>query len=298
MGYQYQLKNRWKMNLVTRLKSIEELKNLSQLGIDVFSLDTPFTTKKIHQFTIDEIKFISKEYNVYLLMNRFIHEADLEELDKYFNEIKDTNIKGIIVSELTVYVMAKKYGLDHLIIYQPGTMNTDTYSEEYFNTLNIKGITISRELTLNEIKQFGQTKLELSLIGHGYIDMFYSKRKLITHYKTYKNMKGFIPRDNYSLTLNEEIRPNDFYPVLEDNYGTHIYRSKKLSSYEELNDLNLIINDFFIERIFLTDEEFIDSIKLYKNKIALSDFNLLYKDYDKGFYYRRTEKIKGERNET
>ncbi len=285
------------MNFVTRLKSIKELDKLSQLGIDVFSLDTPFSTKVLNVFTLEEIAEISKRHNVYLLMNRMIHEEDVPLLDDYFNNLKQLPVKGIVINDLSIYVMAKKHNLDNLIIYQPGTMNTDTFSEKYFSNLPVKGITISREITLEEITKFGNTSLELSLIGHGYLDMFYSKRKLITHYKTYKGLAGFIPRDNYNLSLNEEIRPNDFYPILEDKYGTHIYRSKKLISFKQFNQLKPIIKDFFIERIFLSDEELFDSIKLYQEEISLDDFNNLYSNYDEGFYFKRTEKVKGENDE-
>ncbi len=293
------------MNLVARVKTIEELETLDQLGIDVFCLDTEFTVKKISVFTISEIEkavvFAEKKHKtVYILINKMVHESDIEDLNKFIISMKTIKISGIVINDLSVYVIAKKHKLEHLIIYQPGSMNTDSFSAEYFSDRLIKGITISREITLDEISKIisKPTNLEFSIIGHGYLDMFYSKRKLVTNYLIHKDISGQKILDNYELRLNEEIRPNDFYPIFEDEFGTHIFRSNKLISYEELDQLSGIIKDFFIERIFMEDEEFFDSIGLYRKKITLDDFLTKYKNYNSGFYYQRTEKVKGELNES
>lgn len=288
------------MRLITRLKTIEEAKKLNQFGIDIFCLDTDFTAKKISKFSLKEIEELQNEYpnQIYLLINKMIHEDDLEKLTEFLKSIKLLNISGIVIADLTVYVLAKKLDLEHLIIYQPGTMNTDTYSEKYFSDRKIKGITISREITLEEIKEFGKNSIELSLIGHGYLDMFYSKRKLVTNYLIHKQITGIDLKNNYNLRLNEEIRENEYYPIFEDDFGTYIFRSKKLISFNEMNIFKELIKDFFIERIFLTDEELINSIQLYKNQITMSEFLQKYPDYDAGFYYKRTEKVKGELDES
>lgn len=288
------------MRLVTRLKSITEIEKLHQLGVDVFCLDTEFTAKRIAKFSLKEIQEITETYPVkfYLLINKIIHEEDLDSLSFFLKAIQNYKISGIVIADLTVYVVAKKLNLEHLIIYQPGTMNTDTFSEEYFSKRNIKGITISRELTLEEIRHFGNTDIELSLIGHGYLDMFYSKRKLVSNYLIHKNRTELNLKNNYNLRLNEEIREKEYYPIFEDEYGTHIFRSNKLISKNETTYLKPLITDFFIERIFLTDEELIDSIQLYKDQVTLSEFQQKYSNYDSGFYYKRTEKVKGELDES
>jgi len=286
------------MEIVARLKTFEEINIFSQLGVDVFCLDTCFTTKKIREFNLEEIKKIKLlNKKVYVLLNKMIHQEDLERLKTYLESLKDLNVDGIVINDLTVYVLAKKINLKNKIIYQPGTMNTDTFSVDYFSKKNIFGITISRELTLEEIKIIAKknTKLNLSFIIHGYLDMFYSKRKLISSYLKYKKIEGNSLINNYDLRLNEEIRPNDLYPILEDKFGTHIFRSHKLISIDEFQKLNSVIDTFFIERLFINDDEYIDSIKLYKNKITKTEFLAKYKDFDSGFYYLRTEKIKGER---
>ncbi|MCK4551742.1 MAG: U32 family peptidase [Tenericutes bacterium] len=293
------------MNLVARLKTLEEFEKLNQLGVGVFCVDTVFAAKSLSIFSLAqlrELKNLTKINNkqMYVLINCMIHQDDLPSLTELLINLKEIEVDGIVISDLTVYVLAKDMGMDHLIIYQPGTMNTDSYSEEYFSKRKIKGLTISREITLDEIKLICRNKsgIEISLVIHGYLDMFYSKRKLLTNYLIHKEIEGKNLINNYNLRLNEEIRPNDFYPILEDKFGTHIFRSHKLLSIDEFSELKKIINTFFIERMFLPDKEYYDSIKLYSEKLAKEEFLNKYDSFDSGFYYKRTEKIKGELNES
>jgi putative protease len=196
-------------------------------------------------------------------------------------------------------VLADEFGLKNKVIYQPGTMNTSSFDNEYFFLKQIKGITISKEITLEEIKKiFENKKTELSLVGHGYLDMFYSKRKLISNYFIYKSNDKKNIVDNDSFKLKEEMRPDSFYPILEDEAGTHIFRDKALNSFAEFNELKMGLDDFFIERIFMSDEEYYDSIAAYQDQSLVEEFLIKYQDnYNKGFYYQYTEKLKGDLNE-
>ncbi len=293
------------MNIVARLKDVLEIEKLSQLKVDIILLDTFFSVRVLKRFDLKEIKEIvltCKNYNIktYISINKMIHEEDLKSLKLFLEELKTLDIDGIVIGDLTVYVQAKQIHLESKIIYQPGTMNTETYSVEYFEKHPIKGVTLSREITLDEIKKIllYETKLELSIIGHGYLDMFYSKRKLLTNYFKYKNISGKKIIDNYNYRLNEEIRPNDFYPILEDNYGTHIFRSHKLISYNEIQIIKSKITDFYIERLFMEDEEYFDSIKLYNGSIGIDSFLNIYNNYDSGFYYKPTQMVKVNSNES
>lgn len=293
------------MQLVARLKNVNEIETLHQLGVDGFCVDTPFSTKKVASFDKFELQKIRKgtlknNQKMYVLINSFVHEENISDISAFFKELIKIQVDGIIINDLTIYVLAKQFQLDHLIIYQPGTFNTDSFSVDYFSQRKILGITLSREITLSEIQQMvgHQSSIEFSLIVHGYLDMFYSKRKLISRYLEHKHINGKDIKNNVHLRLNEEIRPNDYYPILEDEYGTHIFRSKKLISVDELKQLKEKLHMIFLERIFMSDEEYYDSIKLYKNNISKEEFLKKYKDYDSGFYYRRTEKVKGELNES
>jgi putative protease len=288
------------MNIVARIKNLSEINHLINIGVDVFLVDTMLSVRKINPHIYENLLEICK-FNkpVYLSVNKMIHEDDLETLDEIFFDAKKYGINGIVIGDLTGMVVAKKYNLLDKIIYQPGTMNTNSFDSDYFFEKGIKGITISKEITLEEIEKiFKNKKTELSIIGHGYLDMFYSRRKLLTNYFKFKALERENIIDNYSFRLKEEVRENSNYPILEEKFGTHIFRDYALESYDELEILQKGIDDFFVERIFLEDEEYYEAIIAYKNKDNVKSFlEKHHTHYNKGFYYTYTEKLKGDSND-
>jgi len=288
------------MKIVARLKTISEMNKLINLGVDVFLVDTPLTVKKVDEKIFSSLdQIIDSKKEIYLLINKVIHEEDLLLLRKLLELAKEKEVSGIVVSDITAIIIAEELGIEDRIIYQPGTMNTNSFDNEYFFKKGIKGITLSKEITLEEIQKFFlNKKIELSIIGHGYLDMFYSKRKLLTNYFIYKGIDRKNIVDNYDFRLKEEIRSESNYPILEDRFGTHIFRDKALESFMEFEILSQNINDFFLERIFIDDEEYYQALASYQNlKQAKAFLNKYGNHYNKGFYYLYTEKIKGELDE-
>jgi putative protease len=288
------------MRLVARLKNLNEIEKLINLRVDCFLVDTPLAIRAINKDLfnhLDKIKSFGKD--IYLLINKMIHEDDIEDVKGILKIANEIGVSGIVAGDITLMVLADEFGLKNKVIYQPGTMNTSSFDNEYFFLKQIKGITISKEITLEEIKKiFENKKTELSLVGHGYLDMFYSKRKLISNYFIYKSNDKKNIVDNDSFKLKEEMRPDSFYPILEDEAGTHIFRDKALNSFMEFNELKMGLDDFFIERIFMSDEEYYDSIAAYQDQSLVEEFLIKYQDnYNKGFYYQYTEKLKGDLNE-
>lgn len=289
------------MNIVARLKNVEEVSHLIAIGADVVMLDIyEFTTKALlplDKVKLKEINQIIKKSDIktYVWLNKMIHETDLELLESWLELLRDIDIDGIVINDITIYVIALKLGIANKIIYQPGTMNTNSFDAEYFEG-KIKGITLSKEITLDEITKIihRPSRIEFSILGHGFIDMFYSKRKLLTNYYIHKGIQTKNIQNNHQFLLEEKTRDGIYYPILEDKLGTHIFRDKKLNSFDEIPIIREFIKDIFLERIFMSDLEYYDSIKVYKDLKKKSEFlNKYGLKYNSGFYYLPTEKIKG-----
>jgi putative protease len=293
------------MNIVVRIKNKEEIKHLAEIGADAFLLDTnDLTTQTLHPLskeamieTINEVKKYEKKAYIYL--NKMIHETDLTKLHAWFDILKEVDIDGIVANDFSVYVIAKYYAMNDLMIYQPGTMNTNHFDALYLEN-KVKGMTLSKEITFEEIKAIieSSNKIEYSLVAHGYIDMFYSKRKLISNYLKHKSLDDSGVKDNHHYRLEEQTRKGILYPILEDASGTHIYRDKKLVSFNEVNQIRSKLSDIFIERLFMDDQEYMDAIMAYNEAYLVDNFLRCYGDtYHEGFYYTPTEKTKGEKHE-
>ncbi|MBN2504249.1 MAG: U32 family peptidase, partial [Bacilli bacterium] len=226
------------MRIVATLKNKDEIALLAKIGADAFLLETNLFTRAAESpLSLETIKELVKAIHrrrkkAYVLLNTLIHEADIAMLDEYLEELRRIKIDAIVCYDLTVILVASKHKLEKLCIYQPGTMSTHPKNLAFYEQLGIKGVTISREITLEEIMGFftEETKIEFSLMGHGYQEMFYSQRKLVS---AYLNHQG-LPHDTLAganLSIREKQRLDQFFPIVEDGFGTQIFRAKKLASF-------------------------------------------------------------------
>lgn len=278
---------------------VNAIKDLSKAGADIFLIGNgSFANRLAYSFTNSEItqankliKSLNKE--IYILANMIVHNANLEELKNFLDFIKDLNVNGIIFGDLAVYQLATKIGINNVLIYNPETLNTNYYDPIFWSKQAIKGITISKEITLEDIKEISNNKpLEISLVGHGYLNMFHSRRPLIENFFKYtdKEYKTYI--ENRNLKVIEEIR-QESYPIFQDNQGTHIFRDKSLESFKEVKTLSNYLDVFIIDGIFQDNDYLNKTVKYYKdilnNIVNAEDISKLYEgDHDSGFLYKKT----------
>lgn len=287
------------MKLAVTPLGVESITSLSNIGADVFLIgNSSFANRLAHSFSIEEIieankiiKTLKKE--IYIVLNMIVHNENLEDIKEFLNLIKDLHVDGIIFGDLAIYQLAKKIDLKQLLIYNPETLNTNYYDPIFWEKQGIKGITISKEITLEDIELISRDKrLEISITGHGHLNMFHSKRPLIENFLKFTNKEHDEYIENRDLRVVEEIR-NESYPIFQDNQGTHIFRDKALESFREIQVLSKHIDLFIIDGIFKDIT--------YLNKVTKDYFDILYnegnaeeiskqyeKDHDSGFLYKKT----------
>ncbi len=246
-----------------------------------FLVGTRFGVRNV-EFSDADIKDMDFE-RIYLNIDSIIHENDIEEIKEFMSEFKD--VLGFYYSDMAVYMIAKELGIENKLIYNPGTLVTSVADAEFYLSLGIKRVCLSREITLEDILKFSHLKDQVEIIIHGKLNMFYSKRKLLTNYFTY--IKEAVQKKG---TLEEEIR-DESYPVIEDEHGTNIFHEKAVNSFEEYNTLAT-----FTKRIdgYLL-EEFDYVVDLYERiqsgeegiKIK-EEYLSKYDDISSGYYYKET----------
>lgn len=239
------------------------------------------------------VKSLGKE--LYIQMNFIVHNDQLEDLELYLDMIGKLDIDGIIFGDLAVYQIAKRKSLEHLLIYNPETLNTNYYDPIYWGDRGIKGLTIAKEISLDDIHEIYQkSPIEISIIGHGFLNMFHSRRPLIENFFKYRSEEYEKYLESRTLHLVEEIR-NETYPVFQDEHGTHIFRDKAMESYKEIYQLQQMIDVFIIDGIFQDTEYLVETVGNYhtllqSNQPDLADqISKKYaKDHDSGFLYKKT----------
>lgn len=281
--------------------NVSSIERLSKAGADIFIIgNEEYANRIVHSFSMVEIteavsKIKSLQKEVYLNMNLIIHNSDIERVSDFLEFVDTLEVDGIIFGDLGLYMIARKKQMHGLLIYNPETLNTSYYDPTYWEKKGIKGITIAREITMHDISEISKrSNIEISIIGHGHLNMFHSRRPLIENFFKYTKEEYEKYIENRNLRIVEEIR-NEEYPIFQDNHGTHIFREKALESYREINELKNYLDMFIIDGIFKNTNYLEETLRNYKvllqkedKKFAEKLTKIYAKDHDSGFLYKKT----------
>lgn len=189
-----------------------------------------FTVEQIRA-ACDKVHALGKR--LYVTINIFAHEADFEELPAYLEQLNDIGVDAIIVTDPGVIWMAKQYAPDipmHLST-QANTLNAAAV--RFWQQAGIRRIVLARELTLEDIGAIRRQVPEMPLetFVHGSVCIAYSGRCFISNYMVDRDAnKGECANScRWNYALQESKRPDEYYPVEEDNRGTYFFNSKDLN---------------------------------------------------------------------
>ncbi len=171
---------------------------------------------------------------VYITCNTLMRNNDLKLLPAYLEMLGGIGVDGIIVADLGCMKAAQKYApkAEIHISTQASVLNTDAANAWY--ELGASRVCLAREASLKEICEIMEHKnknLKIETFVHGAMCMAYSGRCMISDYLTGRssNRGNCAQPCRWSYHLVEEKRPGEYFPVVEDDYGTHIFSSKDLN---------------------------------------------------------------------
>ncbi len=169
---------------------------------------------------------------VYVTINIYARNADLEEVEKHIRFMKIIQPDGVIISDPGVLRMVKRYLPDMEIHLSTQTNLTNYEAVKFWQDMGVKRFILARELSSWEIRQIKrETGADLEIFVHGAMCMAYSGRCLLSDFLASRganNGNCAQPcRWNYSLV--EERRPGEYFPIEEDERGTYIFNSKDLN---------------------------------------------------------------------
>lgn len=305
--------------LLIPASSLEVLKVAVKFGADaVYIGGEAFGLRaKAKNFSLEEMKegieFAHKYgVKVYVTANILAHNADLEEVKKYFKELEDVNPDALIISDPGIFMIAKEVlpNMELHISTQANNTNYGTYL--FWYAQGAKRVVSARELSLAEIKEIRKNipdELEIESFIHGAMCMSYSGRCLLSNYFTGRdaNRGACTHPCRWKYSLVEETRPGEYMPVYENERGTYIFNSKDLCMIEHIPEvLDAGIDSLKIEgrmktalyvaTVARTYRKAIDDFKKdpelyranmewYKEEIG----KCTYREFTTGFYFGKTD---------
>lgn len=198
-------------------------------------------------YTIEEINELSLKYNVYVMMNKFLHKK-IEEFRKIYSKF-NSNIK-FIVEDIGLTDVIEK---DRLVLYENHILS-NYKAINFLGSLDIKNVVINNDLTITELLEIqDKTNSNLYYFYVGKNSLMYSRRNLVSNYNKYYNLDN---TNSYKLTEKVSKKVLDIYEEVD---GSVVYFDKIFcaSKYIDKLNMNLIINftniDSVSEKIILEE---------------------------------------------
>ncbi len=174
---------------------------------------------------------------VYVTVNIFAHNKDVELLPGYLLQLASLGVDGIIVADPGVLAVAQRV-VPELPVHLSTQANvTNGEAASFWLGQGVCRLNLARELSFAEICDIrGVTNGELEVFVHGALCISYSGRCMLSSYFTGRNAnKGACAHPcRFRYALMEEKRPGEYFPVEEDKRGTYIFNSQDLCLLKKL----------------------------------------------------------------
>lgn len=253
-----------KPELLVPAGSLSRLKTAILYGADAVYCGTPtMSLRAKSKFTLEEvldgIDFAhSRGKKVYLTVNLFAHNSDIQKLPEYLDVLKQAKPDGVIVADPAIFTYLKQYAPFLNLHVSTQASVTSWLGVKFWQDLGAKMCVLARELSFDELREIREKcpDIKLETFVHGSMCMSYSGRCLLSNYftgrganqgkcahscrwnyKIHLKLKEDISKEIllnkdtkelFDFLLEEETRPNDFLEIEETENGSFMMNSKDL----------------------------------------------------------------------
>ncbi|MBI5055614.1 MAG: U32 family peptidase [Nitrospirae bacterium] len=251
------------------------------MGLSEFSLRA-----KADNFNLGELEKAahlvrSKGKRFYITINIFPHNRDIPCMKEHLRSLAEMKPDALIISDIGAFDMANEIIPDVPVHISTQANITNYRSAKVWEKLGAKRLVLSRELTIDEIKDIREkVSIELECFVHGAICISYSGRCYISSFLANRpaNLGECTNSCRWNYTLMEETRQGQYFPVYENDRGTYVMSSRDLCMIEHLDKLSDAgVNSFKIEGrmkginyaagVVKTYREAVDSLKVRPYKV-------------------------------
>lgn len=236
------------IELLAPAGDIKRAKIALDYGADAIYLGGKDFSLRAHaaNFTDDEIREIvelahSRGKKVYVTVNIIPRNYDFAQIIDYAKRLDTLNIDAVIVADLGVIKVFREHTKIDVHVSTQANI-TNQYTALEYVKLGATRLVLARELNISEIKEIcdavrGQAEIEVFV--HGAMCVSYSGRCLLSNYMTNRssNRGDCAHSCRYKYVLQETKRPNEYWPIEEDEHGTYIMNSRDMCLINRLQEL-------------------------------------------------------------
>lgn len=246
-------------NSISMLKQVINKIDAVMIGFDNLSVNMPI------YFNYNEFLDIyntctQNNVEIFVALNKNMHNKDLELLKNIMFKLDKLNIKGIVYYDIAIVNIKLENNLKTDLVWGQEHLTTNYITANYWHKFGSEYTLVSNEITkaeILEIKEKSLPKLIVTLFG--YLPMFVSERHLVKNY-----LKTFDLNDNSKVNYIE--KENSIYPIIDSNEGTIAYSSYILNGIKEAPEFKKQKIDYILLNSFLiNDSEFELVIDLFND---------------------------------
>lgn len=121
---------------------------------------------------------------VYVTVNIFARNADLENAKSYFEFLQSANVDAVLISDIGLVTLCKEVAPNLTIHLSTQANTTNLLAVKFWQSMGIKRVVLARELSLDEVLEIHNAvpDMELEAFVHGAMCMSYSGRCLLSTY--------------------------------------------------------------------------------------------------------------------
>lgn len=273
------------MELLSPAGDLHKLKYAVLYGADaVYTAGTQFGLRaKSGNLTREELKQAvefchNKKKKIYITVNIFAHNKDIEKLPDYLQFLQSIGVDAFIISDPGVFSLARECAPGIPIHISTQANVTSWKSAEFWFQQGAKRIILARELSISEIKKIREKipEIELEMFVHGAMCISYSGRCLLSSFLNNRSAnQGYCTQPcRWEYGLAEKTRPNEFFSLEEDEYGSYILNSKDLCLIDRLQEIiDAGLNSIKIEGRMKSLYYVANVTRTYKNAVKLISEN-------------------------
>ena len=319
------------MELLSPAGNVEKLSyayaygaDAAYIGLKKFSLRV-----KADNFYDDEWKKVvelKKQYpgrRLHCALNISFHDDEIDSLKQNLDYFKLYPIDAFIVQDIGIVPLLQKEFPDVQLHLSTQASCVNSEAVKMYKQLGFSRIVLGREISLDQIKRIKDSvpDMELEAFCHGAMCIAYAGRCLMSAYLTGRSAQsGFCShtcRWNFNvdaakaiaqsglLTLEEEQRPGEKFPVFEGDDFTAVLSSKDLRMIEHLEDFKKAgVDSLKIEGrmksvyyVAMVTRAYRKALDALDGKISAADAqpfideleNVSHRESTTGFYYNKAE---------
>lgn len=273
-----------KPELLLPAGNLERLKTAIIYGADAVYCGTPDMSLRVKSaFSLEDlvegIEYAhSKGKKVYLTLNLFSHNKDIEKLPQFIETVQKVKPDGLIVSDPGVFQFVRERAPELELHISTQANVCSWLTVDFWQKQGASLVVMAREVSFEELAEIRKKcpDIKIETFIHGSMCMTYSGRCLLSNFMAERGANqgscahscrwGYklkiklkdnteheieINEDNkelFDFFLEEEIRPGALMPFEEDVNGSYILNSKDLCLLPKLDEyIKIGLDSFKVE---------------------------------------------------